>query len=192
MGNTCTCRDGHVFNEIRVCIVNNDNSIQIKSNDIKNNNTIEAAIKENITKVSKIKEYFKKEKDFEDNYNGKMKKKTYVNRGSIINPNNKYNNLLKRLLEIKKEGCHTGPKRKKTVRDPTKIEALVNEVLKEKEENRMNNNETCFKGQSTRKNENKFKYSESLVLSFKDKNNFRNQTFDVNEYIYDKGKSKDV
>ena len=85
-------------------------------------------------KINKLKKYFnEQEKEITNNFYRKEKSKINLNKKKHINvlsrlSENKYELMLKRLLEQKKVK-RSGPKRRDTIRNEEKIKIIVNEIL---------------------------------------------------------------
>lgn len=143
MGNAFNCNPIQYLREIKINICYQNQSVERKEEQIIINIDNENNIFEK--KISQLKKYFN-ENDNEnmDNLNKKIKNKKHLNKKQNNNDlnrlsTNKYELMLKRLLE-QKNIKRIGPKRRETIKNNNKqIEVLVNEVLFENLNNIKNN-----------------------------------------------------
>ena len=173
MGNSCSCENIHFIKDVKlnVCLEKMEivpKSDQVLSNDGNKSNKVIINIneKENISqkKMNEILNYFNEgEKEIINNIKKKNKLKKIQNKkktNDIIDNNkddNKYELILKRLLEqqnIKK----IGPKRRETIRkEGDNIKDIVKELLKENKnmalskKNSIENNSLLIKAQFNKK-----------------------------------------
>jgi len=130
MGNTCFCSNSNYMQDIKLDfqqpIVNTktDQNAQKESDDTSN-------------RINNILNYFNQtEKEIVSNLMKKEKSKKYTvkkkqnKKFDTLIEGNKYEEMLKRLLEQKKIK-RFGPKRRETVRKEDNIKKLVNEILQE-------------------------------------------------------------
>lgn len=137
MGNSFICTKIQYLNEIKLnlcfqrhCLDENNEQIII---DLNNKKTEEINYEK---RLKEIKYYFNEnEREIMFNYNKKEKSKKHLNKKKHNNDLkrlsiNKYELMLKRLLEQKNEK-RKGPKRRETIRKGDSIKILVNQILME-------------------------------------------------------------
>ena len=140
MGNTCFCSNSNYMQDIKLDfqqpIVNTktDQNAQKESDDTSN-------------RINNILNYFNQtEKEIVSNLMKKEKSKKYTvkkkqnKKFDTLIEGNKYEEMLKRLLEQKKIK-RFGPKRRETVRKEDNIKKLVNEILQENKDDIKSNKE---------------------------------------------------
>ena len=133
MGNYCFCDKTHIYiKDIKINICPDKQNINLKSEHILNKNENKIPEKR-IYKLKKyfneneeeiIKELYKKEKI--KNLTHKKKRQSFTN----YNKDNKYELMLKRLLE-QKNIKRNGPKRRETIKKEAQIKSLITETLNE-------------------------------------------------------------
>ncbi len=136
MGNSCFANTSDcITKHFEICL--DDKQSNIKVNSIK----IE---KENVSKIDKLKNYFKQnEREISEYFNQKnikfspKKKRNSVFANLLLIDNTKYEAMLKNLLSQKNKKIK-GPKRRETIRNKDQINSLINEVLTENK-NKNNN-----------------------------------------------------
>jgi len=186
MGNSFICTKIQYLNEIKLnlcfqrhCLEENDDQIIIDLN----NKKTEVINYEK--RLNEIKNYFNEnEKEIMFNYNKKEKSKKHLNKKKHNNDlkklfDNKYELMLKRLLEQKNEK-RKGPKRRETIKNGDSIKILVNEILLE---NRINlkykkntENDLIIKDINNQKN---YRFSATV-----DKNVFLSNNANKNKFLY--------
>ena len=186
MGNSFICTKIQYLNEIKLnfcfqrhCLEENNDQIIIDLN----NKKTEVINYEK--RLNEIKNYFNEhENEIMFNYNKKEKSKKHLNKKKHNNDlkklfDNKYELMLKRLLEQKNEK-RKGPKRRETIKNGDSIKILVNEILME---NRINikdkkttENDLIIKNINNQKN---YRFSATV-----DKNVFLSNNVNKNKFLY--------
>lgn len=155
MGNSCFANTSDcITKHFEICL--DDKQSNIKVNSIK----IE---KENVSKIDKLKNYFKQnEREISEYFNQKnikfspKKKRNSEFANLLLIDNTKYEAMLKNLLSQKNKKIK-GPKRRETIRNKDQINSLINEVLTE---NKNKNNNKYKRVNSKRHN--------SIIIKNKD------------------------
>ena len=181
MGNSCFANTSNYFKKhLDICLDENESYLKVEEKIYEENNSN--------TQIHNLKNYFNQsEKEIIDKLNNEnkinMSNQKYNHRKSVfINyiDNNKYETMLKKLLE-QKNIERRGPKRRETIRNKNQIEPLVKEVLKEK-----NSKKNEYKKQISKKSHLKRDYSliikgkeksrlkQTLTIKRKDSNTYKN------------------
>ena len=155
MGNSCFANSSDcITKHFEICL--DDKQSNIKVNSIK----IE---KENVSKIDKLKNYFKQnEREISEYFIQKnikfspKKKRNSEFANLLLIDNTKYEAMLKNLLSQKNKKIK-GPKRRETIRNKDQINSLINEVLTE---NKNKNNNKYKRVNSKRHN--------SIIIKNKD------------------------
>ena len=130
MGNSCFCSANNYFKDIKINICLDKQSINSKAEHIlyKDKNINIKGEKG----ILELKKYFdENEQEILNNLYKKEKvKKNFKKRDSMVGalPDNKYELMLKRLLE-QKNIKRIGPKRRETIRKENNIKSMVNDIL---------------------------------------------------------------
>ena len=130
MGNYCFCNEKNYFKDIKINICLDKQSINSKAEHIlyKDKNINIKGEKG----ILELKKYFdENEQEILNNLYKKEKvKKNFKKRDSMVGalPDNKYELMLKRLLE-QKNIKRIGPKRRETIRNEDNIKSIVNDIL---------------------------------------------------------------
>ena len=179
MGNSCLCGHNHFFKDIKINICSDKQSfIEVTEQVINKDDNIN---EKNEKSILELKKYFEEnEKEIINNLSKKEKaKKLFRNKKrelmlSTIN-NNKYELMLKRLLE-QKNIKRNGPKRRETIRKEDNIKLLINEVLKENKNEIINNKNKI--------NNDLLNRNSTLIIKNKNSSNLRlSVTIDKNELL---------
>ena len=179
MGNSCLCSQNHFFKDIKINICSDKQSlIEVTEQVINKDDNIN---EKNEKSILELKKYFEEnEKEIINNLSKKEKaKKLFRNKKrelmlSTIN-NNKYELMLKRLLE-QKNIKRNGPKRRETIRKEDNIKLLINEVLKENKNEIINNKNKI--------NNDLLNRNSTLIIKNKNSSNLRlSVTIDKNELL---------
>ena len=130
MGNSCFCSANNYFKDIKINICLDKQSTNSKTEHIL---TKEKNINIKGEKgILELKKYFdENEQEILNNLNKKEKvKKNFKKRDSMVGalPDNKYELMLKRLLD-QKNIKRIGPKRRETIRKENNIKSMVNDIL---------------------------------------------------------------
>ena len=182
MGNSCFANTKHCIQiHFDICTDNNLSNINVEESI-----NIQKEEDDNKYKINKLKKYFiQGEKDISEDFypkNIKQTDKKKRNSGAInllLIDKNKYEVMLNKLLQ-QKSIERKGPKRRETIRDGNNLKNLVNEVIKEKKENKNN---------KLKRRISKRRYS--LIIKNKDKQKIKqSSTVHRNEYIKCKSLSK--
>ena len=130
MGNYCFCNEKNYFKDIKINICLDKQSTNSKTEHILTKEKNINIKGEN--EIMKLKKYFdENEQEILNNLNKKEKvKKNFKKRDSMVGalPDNKYELMLKRLLE-QKNIKRIGPKRRETIRKENNIKSMVNDIL---------------------------------------------------------------
>ena len=130
MGNYCFCNEKNYFKDIKINICLDKQSTNSKTEHILTKEKNINIKGEN--EIMKLKKYFdENEQEILNNLNKKEKvKKNFKKRDSMVGalPDNKYELMLKRLLE-QKNIKRIGPKRRETIRKENNIKSIVNDIL---------------------------------------------------------------
>ena len=130
MGNSCFCSANNYFKDIKINICLDKQSTNSKTEHILTKEKNINIKGEN--EIMKLKKYFdENEQEILNNLNKKEKvKKNFKKRDSMVGalPDNKYELMLKRLLE-QKNIKRIGPKRRETIRKENNIKSMVNDIL---------------------------------------------------------------
>ena len=130
MGNYCFCNEKNYFKDIKINICLDKQSTNSKTEHILTKEKNINIKGEN--EIMKLKKYFdENEQEILNNLNKKEKvKKNFKKRDSMVGalPDNKYELMLKRLLD-QKNIKRIGPKRRETIRKENNIKSMVNDIL---------------------------------------------------------------
>ena len=130
MGNYCFYNEKNYFKDIKINICLDKQSTNSKTEHILTKEKNINIKGEN--EIMKLKKYFdENEQEILNNLNKKEKvKKNFKKRDSMVGalPDNKYELMLKRLLE-QKNIKRIGPKRRETIRKENNIKSMVNDIL---------------------------------------------------------------
>ena len=130
MGNYCFCNEKNYFKDIKINICLDKQSTNSKTEHILTKEKNINIKGEN--EIMKLKKYFdENEQEILNNLYKKEKvKKFFKKRDSMVGalPDNKYELMLKRLLE-QKNIKRIGPKRRETIRKENNIKSMVNDIL---------------------------------------------------------------
>ena len=166
MGNGSFCTSPKCYiKDIRINICLDNKSINIISE--QDLNKEEKSNKKPKNGIIQLKKYFdENEKEIINTLNQREKAKKNINKKKrqsmyIVESNNKYELMLKRLLDQKKIQ-RNGPKRRETIRNEEKIKILVKEILIENKNEVKKNMYSCESNNSLNK---------SCTLLIKNKNN---------------------
>ena len=186
MGNSLICTKIQYLNEIKFNLCFQRHCLEEK--DDKNIIDLNNKITEEINyekRLIEIRNYFNEsEREMMLNCNKKEKTKIHLNKKKHINDlkrlsDNKYELMLKRLLEQKNE-MRKGPKRRETIKNGGPITILVNEVLMENrikiKDNKNQENDLIIKNINNQKN---FRFSATV-----DKNAFLSNNVSKKKFLY--------
>lgn len=164
MGNSCFINTKNCLQKhFDICVDKNISDIKVEESLMN--------ISKSDNQINKLKNYFiQGEKEISEDFNQKnigisAKKKRnsgFVN--LLLIDKNKYENMLKKLLE-QKSIERKGPKRRETIRKGDKINILVKEVMNDKNSNRNNKYKKALS-----------KKCNSIIISNKDKSKIRQTT----------------
>ena len=163
-GSFCTSPKSYI-KDIRINICLDNKSINIISE--QDLNKEEKSNKKPKNGIIQLKKYFdENEKEIINTLNQREKAKKNINKKKrqsmyIVESNNKYELMLKRLLDQKKIQ-RNGPKRRETIRNEEKIKILIKEILIENKNEVKKNMYSCESNNSLNK---------SGTLLIKNKNN---------------------
>ena len=136
MGNTCFCSNSKYMQDIKLDLFQKP----IVNTKTKTEQNGQKDSVDTSNKINNILNYFNQtEKEIVINLMKKEKSKKYVTKkkqnkkSDTLIEGNKYEEMLKRLLDQKKIK-RFGPKRRETVRKEDKIKSMVNEILQENKE----------------------------------------------------------
>ena len=187
MGNYCFCNENHYFKDIKINICLDKQSTNSKTEHILTKEKNINIKGEN--EIMKLKKYFdENEQEILNNLNKKEKvKKNFKKRDSMVGalPDNKYELMLKRLLE-QKNIKRIGPKRRETIRKEHNIKSMVNDILIENRneiKNAKGNNDDFNRKNSTLiiKNKNNSQMRFSITI---DKGGLSNNINNVKKKLY--------
>ena len=187
MGNYCFCNENHYFKDIKINICLDKQSTNSKTEHILTKEKNINIKGEN--EIMKLKKYFdENEQEILNNLNKKEKvKKNFKKRDSMVGalPDNKYELMLKRLLE-QKNIKRIGPKRRETIRKEDNIKSMVNDILIENRneiKNAKGNNDDFNRKNSTLiiKNKNNSQVRFSITI---DKGGLSNNISKVKKKLY--------
>ena len=187
MGNSCFCSANNYFKDIKINICLDKQSINSKAEHIlyKDKNINIKGEKG----ILELKKYFdENEQEILNNLYKKEKvKKFFKKRDSMVGalPDNKYELMLKRLLD-QKNIKRIGPKRRETIRNEDNIKSIVNDILIENRneiKNAKDNNPDFNRKNSTLiiKNKNNSQMRFSITI---DKGGLSNNINNVKKKLY--------
>ena len=187
MGNSCFCSANNYFKDIKINICLDKQSTNSKTEHILTKEKNINIKGEN--EIMKLKKYFdENEQEILNNLYKKEKvKKFFKKRDSMVGalPDNKYELMLKRLLD-QKNIKRIGPKRRETIRNEDNIKSIVNDILIENRneiKNAKDNNPDFNRKNSTLiiKNKNNSQMRFSITI---DKGGLSNNINNVKKKLY--------